>query len=591
MNKFFNRESNYDKYPEIRISGYDDECWVGWHDICNRLKSDLYKIDKKVKIVVVECYQGVLDRDVLFSLKKGFSSSYWFLSSNVMKFSEEVDRLLKEDITDDEIFGYFTRKNIDCYFDPQKIENIRTEISSISEGVVFVYGVGAAYIQPESDLLLYVDMARWEIQLRFRKNAISNVGVENSGQRASLQYKRAFFVDWRICDRFKKTLMGRWNYVLDTNIEGSPKMASARALQAGLEKASRTPFRVVPFFDPGPWGGQWMKEVCDLDRDVSNFAWCFDCVPEENSLYIRIGEVRFEIPSINLVFAYPARLLGNPVYGRFGDEFPIRFDFLDTMDGGNLSLQVHPLTQYIQEKFGMNYTQDESYYMLDAAEDASVYLGLKENIIPQDFIKALNDAQESGNFDAEKYIGHYPVKKHDHLLIPAGTIHCSGINGMVLEISATPYIFTFKLWDWGRLGLDGRPRPINIKHGQNVIQWNRSESWVRKELINKVELIELGDGWREERTGLHENEFIETRRHWFSVPVLHHTNGSVNVLNLIEGDEAVVESPSGQFEPFVVHYAETFIIPEYVKEYTIRPYGKSIGRECATIKAYVRHNP
>ena len=93
-----------------------------------------------------------------------------------------------------------------------------------------------------------------------------------------------------------------------------------------------------------------MKEICDLDKNTPNFAWCFDCVPEENSLFLGFGDIRFEIPSVNLVFAYPRELLGNPVYGRFGDEFPIRFDFLDTMEGGNLSLQVHPLTQYIQEK-------------------------------------------------------------------------------------------------------------------------------------------------------------------------------------------------------------------------------------------------
>mgnify|MGYP005899145879 CR=1 FL=1 len=249
------------------------------------------------------------------------------------------------------------------------------------------------------------------------------------------------------------------------------------------------------------------------------------------------------------------------------------------------------LTQYIQEKFGMHYTQDESYYMLDAAEDATVYLGVKEGIEPEEMIDALNEAQESGCFDAEKYVGRYPVKKHDHLLIPAGTIHCSGTNGMVLEISATPYIFTFKLWDWGRLGLDGRPRPINIKHGQEVIQWNRTESWVRKEIFNRIEPVAEGEGWREERTGLHENEFIETRRHWFTAPVLHRTDGSVNVLNLVEGREAIVESPTGGFEPFVVHYAETFIVPESVKEYTIRPYGESAGKQCATIKAFVKHNP
>ena len=144
--------------------------------------------------------------------------------------------------------------------------------------------------------------------------------------------------------------MNKWDYVLDTNVMGDPKMATAAIVDAGLKKASKSPFRVVPFFDPGPWGGQWMKEICDLDRETPNFAWCFDCVPEENSLYLGFGEVRFEIPSIDLVFSYPRELLGNPVYGRFGDEFPIRFDFLDTMDGGNLSLQVHPLTQYIQEK-------------------------------------------------------------------------------------------------------------------------------------------------------------------------------------------------------------------------------------------------
>ena len=83
---------------------------------------------------------------------------------------------------------------------------------------------------------------------------------------------------------------------------------------------------------------------------------------------------------------------------------------------------------------------------------------------------------------------------------------------MVLEISATPYIFTFKLWDWGRMGLDGRPRPINIAHGANVIQWNRTESWVKEELINKVSVIGEGDSWREEKTGLHEWEFIETKK-------------------------------------------------------------------------------
>ena len=440
MKKYSNYKSNYDKYPVVQVSETSENvCWQGWPEIVSQLNKSLENVHKPVKVLVVECYQGVYDEEVKSALKGQLPHTLWLAASSAMKTSEEINSFLKSDITDDEIFGYMTRYHMDCYFDEKKIAELREKVAGISAGVVIVYGVGAAYVMPESDVLVYADMARWEIQMRFRRNEISNVGVDNRMERASLQYKRGFFVDWRICDRFKKTLMSKWDYVLDTNVMGDPKMATAAIVDAGLKKASKSPFRVVPFFDPGPWGGQWMKEICDLDRETPNFAWCFDCVPEENSLYLGFGEV-----------------------------------------------QVHPLTQYIQEKFGMHYTQDESYYILDAEEDASVYLGVKEGIVPEEMINALTEAQHTGHFEAEKYVGNYPVKKHDHVLIPAGTVHCSGRNSMVLEISATPYIFTFKLWDWGRLGLDGRPRPINIGHGKHVIQWNRTEPWVRREIYNKI---------------------------------------------------------------------------------------------------------
>jgi mannose-6-phosphate isomerase class I len=204
-------------------------------------------------------------------------------------------------------------------------------------------------------------------------------------------------------------------------------------------------------------------------------------------------------------------------------------------------------------------------------------------------IDDLKKAQNGGpDFDAEKYVQKWPIQKHDHVLIPAGTVHCSGKNSVVLEISATPYIFTFKLWDWGRLGLDGKPRPINIEHGEKVIQWDRREVWTKQNLLNRIEKVDEGEGWVEERTGLHEFQFIETRRHWFTTKVLHHTNGGVNVINLVEGKEVIVESPDDAFEPYVIHYAETFIVPAAVGKYTIRPYGESEGKKCGTLKAFVR---
>ncbi len=579
--------SNYDKFPVVNVNQKNVLRGTGWQQTCNIIKDKISSVSLNKKIIAFECYTEILDDEILTNLQSCLEGEF-ILTKNYMLPEEKISQIIYPDVTDDAVFGYITRLTLKDFFDADKIKNFKKELNN-KQDTIFIYGTGATLLAEQFDVLIYFDMTRWEGQLRQRRNEVSNLGVNNKELKASLQYKQAYFVDWRVVDKHKRGLMQQWDLVVDTVKKNDPKIVDGKAFNEALKQTAHQPFRVVPFFDPGPWGGQWMKKYCDLDRNEKNFAWCFDGVPEENSLLLQFGEIIFETPSINVVFAQAKALLGDAVEARFGTEFPIRFDFLDTIKGGNLSLQVHPTNEYIREKFGMFYTQDESYYMLDADEGAYVYLGLKEGIEPKEMIAELNEAQQGEKpFDADKFVNKILVKKHDHVLIPAGTIHCSGRGSMVLEISATPYIFTFKLWDWGRLGLDGKPRPINIKHGEKVIDWSRTTEWTNQHLFNIIKEVANGDGWREEYTGLYETEFIETRRHWFTKKILHQTNGSVNVLNLIEGCEAVVESPTNSFEPFIVHFAETFIIPESVKEYTIRPHGESKGMQCATIKAFVR---
>jgi mannose-6-phosphate isomerase class I len=576
----------YDKWPYIQVSPSDSECFRGWDAIGHSL---INALNPERSIVCVECYPGVFVKDIANQLTRFLKPSRVISTKALFLSSTELDRHIAPMLTDDPIFGVMNGIEIEDYLDPENLRKAQKEIYETCKGVVLVIGTGAVRVAPQYDLLVYADLARWEIQQRQRSGEIGNLGADNRDELASLKYKRAFFLDWRAADRLKQQMLSQIDFVLDTNVPAAPKMISGDAMRKGLCMAARRPFRVVPFFDPGPWGGHWMEKVCDLPKDAPNYAWCFDCVPEENSLLLGFGGARIEIPSLNLVFAYPRELLGEDIYSRFGAEFPIRFDLLDTVGGGNLSLQVHPLTKYMHERFGLSYTQDESYYLLDARDGAHVYLGLKENVDSQAMLRDLRAAQDGGpEFNAERYVNKWSARKHDHFLIPAGTVHCSGRDSMVLEISATPYIFTFKLWDWGRMGLDGQPRPINLERGAENIQWGRTTSWVNRFLINRVEQIAEGEDWREERTGLHESEFIETRRHWFTGKAPHQTNGTVNVLNLVEGDEAVVESPEGAFEPFLVHYAETFIVPAQVGQYTIRPHGTAEGKQCATVKAFVR---
>ena len=574
--------STYNLYPKIDIKGYDDKIFLGYENILNEIKS---KIDKDNFIVVVDCYVGVDSSELLNSFKNIGFDNIIFSDDYALK-EEKLTEKMQEYLTNDRVFGIMNTKKLKEFFIDEKLQNVKNKISTL-KGKTLIYGVGASLITT-GDLYIYADISRWEIQLRYR-SGMTNWNVSNANAPILEKYKRGFFMEWRIADRHKMENYKNFDYVLDTNKKDKPKMVTAEAFFNGLLQASQKPFRLVPYFDSGVWGGQWLKEVCGLDRNRENFAWGFDGVPEENSILLNYGNIAFETPAINLVFCQPENLLGERVYARFGKEFPIRFDFLDTMEGGNLSLQVHPLTEYIQETFGMHYTQDESYYILDAKEDSVVYLGVKEGIDREQMILDLKEAQNTGkSFDVEKYVNKIKAKKHDHFLIPAGTIHCSGKNTVVLEISATPYIFTFKLWDWGRVGSDGLPRPIHIEHGEKVINFDADIKWVKEKLVNHINPIEENEKYKEESTGLSNRHSIETRRHIFKDEVIHETFGSVNVLNLVEGEEVTVESLNGEFEPFVVHYAETFIIPACVEKYKIKTSGKSKGKQVATIKAYIR---
>ncbi|MBS6194073.1 MAG: class I mannose-6-phosphate isomerase [Clostridiales bacterium] len=583
MNKRYFKYGNYNLKPYLKVNGYVQQAFKGYDDIIIELKR---RIEEGSRVIVCDFYPGV-DKEEVRKHLMALNPVLIIDAEECVLDEESLNQLFAEYLTDDRVFGFMCHKNLEDCFLPEKLAETAERINRTLEGVVLVLGVGASLVT-RGDILLYFDMARWEIQLRYRRG-MPNWKCTNEEAPVLEKYKRGFFVEWRLADKYKRLRFDDFDYVVDTNRAEDPKMITGGAFRQALVQASGQPFRVQPYFDPGVWGGHWMQENFRLGEEAPNYAWSFDGVPEENSLNLKFGDIIVELPAIDLVFYRPCQLLGEKVYGRFGAEFPIRFDLLDTMGGENLSLQVHPLTEYIQDAFGMNYTQDESYYVLDCEESAGIYLGLKDGIDPEEMEQELRKAEQGDyEFPVEKYVNKLSAKKHDHVLIPAGTVHCSGADTMILEISATPYIFTFKMWDWGRTGLDGRPRPIHLNHGIKNIQWDRNRSWVEKNLIHQEMTLQEEEGILVERTGLHRREFIETHRYTLTKPVVCRMDDSVHVLNLIEGEKAVIESITGSFEPFEVHYAETFIIPADVSEYRINPTGASEGCPVGVIVAFVR---
>lgn len=553
--KYLNFKSEYNNNPIIKIEPSGDKLFAGDEEIINELKQI------KSGVIAFETYPGVDLPVLLNQLIKPLKADRVILIEDHAKSPEKLEQMLARNLTDDRVFGLYSHHTIEDFYELDQIETLVQELNN-SQGLTIVYGFGAHLIS--ADYLIPVSLSRWEIQLRYRAGA-ANFRAHNYDEEILRKYKRGYFIEWRVADRVKEKTYPKAAYVIDYNRLEQPVMMTKADYFQALKAMTKRPFRMVPYFDPGVWGGQWMKEVCNLDPTKVNYAWSFDGLPEENSFKMSFGHKVIEFPAQDIVLFEPEALMGAHVYARFGKKFPIRFDLLDTMDGGNLSLQVHPRAEYAFDVFGMPYTQDESYYLLDAEADGVIYLGFKNDADIEAFKTDLRRAEKGEiSFDVDRYINTFKAKKHDHFSIPAGTVHCSARNTMVLEISASTYIHTFKLWDWDRVNLDGKPRPVHLDHGFNNMRPDFNYDYAVKHLINPF--IKLDE--HAEITGLTERHFLKTIRYTFQKPYEIFTEGVI-VGTLVEGKKARIFAPNNEFEPMEINYAETFVIPAGIKSFFV----------------------
>jgi mannose-6-phosphate isomerase class I len=430
--------------------------------------------------------------------------------------------------------------------------------------------------------LIYADVPKNEIQYRMRAGSINNIGSSELNANTQM-YKRYYFVDWPVLNKHKEQLLKKIDYIVDEQRIDEITWMDGNDFRNTLNEILQQPFRARPWFEAGIWGGNWMKKnIVGLNKEETNYAWSFELITPENGIVIEGNERLLEVSFDFLLFFDNNKLIGNAAQ-RFGTEFPIRFDFLDTYDGGNLSIQCHPRTNYIREKFGENFTQDETYYILDCEPDAKVYLGFQNDIDPDGFRTALLDAQHKGvEMQAEKYVQKHAAHKHDLFLIPNGTIHASGKNNMVLEISSTPYIYTFKMYDWLRLDLNGQARPINIDHAFNNLYFDRKGSYVHDKLISHPVIENEWKNGRKIKLPTHAEHFYAVDRYEFTGVIKINTHNQCHLCMLVEGDTVEV-TVSGKMTTF--HFAETFVIPASVENYSVNYRGKE---KAFLVVAYVK---
>jgi mannose-6-phosphate isomerase class I len=457
------------------------------------------------------------------------------------------------------------------------------DIAPAPDAVTVLFGPGAALAG--HDLLWYADLPK-----RYREAEISAGAGRNLGQPAGTgpgTTRRLFYIDWPVLDRHRDDIIAGVDLWLDTQDPQTPSWLDGPGLRAALADLAARPFRTRPTFNTTSWGGHWAQEQLGVNPTAPNTALGYELIAPESGILVGDPDgARVEVPLQALVALHPESVLGNAVRATFGTSFPIRFDYLDTVGGGNLSVHCHPRSDYMRQVFGWPYTQHETYYLMVAGPDRRVFLGLREDVDLDAFRREADRAVHDGApFDIERHVQTFPARAHQLFLIPAGTPHGSGEGNVVLEISATPYLYSLRFYDWLREDRAGRQRPVHVAHAFDNLDVGRSGEAVARDLVQQPRTVRSGEDWHEDVIGRLPEMFFEVRRIELTpdAAVDDDTNHRFHLINVVEGDGIALETSGGHH--YVLAYAETLTVPAAVGAYRVRALGADPVRY---VKAFVR---
>lgn len=587
----------FNKYPVNPVTRSFDTppLQTGFDPVLRRVLESVQRHSGPTYLLAIDGTHGapfqLILQKLIDTLEKNGEGVAIHSTADYLLSGEELRDRFAANITDNRAFGYVTEGRLPDYFEPEaqgrlkdKLTRSQSAEGSSAPSVIIVFGPGADWlVDSAADELVFLDVSREYQQVEYKRQLL-NFGM--SWNRDSVEkYKIAYFVEWPILEGYRKQLLQRDFTYLDMNQPSRPVMTHSSALRQLIAVIASNPLRVKPFFAPGVWGGQYLKQMADLPEEMVNCAWSFEPIAPENSILIGHEDQVIEVPFLIVMALEHLAIMGDRPVKLFGDYFPVRFDYLDTIDGDHLSCQVHPKQSYIREQFNEKMAQQESYYIMEKKGDAKVYLGLTDQSTKESFLGAVSTAQESGvPMPFTDYVQEWDANKGDLYLIPTGTVHCSGKGNLVLEISSTTWWFTFKLYDYLRKDLDGKPRPINIDHGFENIDFDKKTEWVQENLIPSPRLMNSQGKNEEYLLGQHEDLLFYVRRIHLEDEWKDDTNGEFVMYNLVEGEKVRIVSSVDESVSVELNFGESYILPSVLGEYRIVNLGSS---SCRLVKAGV----
>ena len=449
--------------------------------------------------------------------------------------------------------------------------------------VVTGYGCMIPELRDMYDVKCWFDLTPMRSILRIRNGEYANIGKDRPGI-INRTIRRCYYCDFECAVQLRKDL---WknnvpDYFFLDNTPGKLQMMPFSSFADICAQLVKYPFRTKPCYLEGVWGGSYIKKQRNLPKEMRNCAWVFDFIPMEVSLLIESGDEMLDINYCSFVHKEGVNLMGEKCANKFQGYFPIRFNWDDSYHStGNMSVQCHSDGKFNIENYDEFGRQDESYYVVVTGHEAKTFIGFRDDAdIPQ-FFKEIEDADTKQiPCDYMKYVSYEPSVPGLQVMLPAGTIHSSGRNQVILEIgSLTIGSYTYKMYDYLRLDFDGKQRPIHTYLGEQCVNQERRYSVIHDPnspdyIVQQPRLDAKGEGWEEYILGENPQMYISLRRLEFEKVCEQDTkNEKFHVLTLVDGDKVRIRSVKHPERYFDLDFMEIACVPADMGKYVVENLG------------------
>lgn len=231
------------------------------------------------------------------------------------------------------------------------------------------------------------------------------------------------------------------------------------------------PYKFEPYLKTTLWGGYQIAPFKGIYTAQPNIgeSWEISGVPGHESIAIERGlidDVDVGLTLTELIDKYKGLLMGNKVYKRFGNKFPLLVKFIDSRQ--DLSVQVHPDDKLAQERHGCA-GKTEMWYIIKSDVGAKIYAGLRKQITPDDYEQMVTNDAPGSNPMAD-VIATHEAHQGDLFFLPAGRLHAIGAGNFLAEIQQTSDI-TYRVYDFGRKDAHGNPRELHTVLAKDAIDY------------------------------------------------------------------------------------------------------------------------